>query len=94
MITVYIDRAWRGQFWGSRMVDALWLRLAELGAQSFSAAVPAGRRPVYALLSTMGWQTSEQILSRQESSPAGQVWKRAVSYLKRGIRRKRDGKKA
>lgn len=83
LIAAYVDPAWRHQFWGSRLVDEVWLRLEQLGAREFSTAVSSGNRPAYAFLSSLGWQTTEQILSRQVNSPAENLWERFNTWSNR-----------
>lgn len=83
LVTTYVDPAWRHQFWGSRLVDEVWLRLEQLGAQNLSATIPSSSRPAYAFLGALGWQTTEQILSRQTGSPAGNLWRQMIAGVKK-----------
>jgi ribosomal protein S18 acetylase RimI-like enzyme len=64
ILLIYVEPAWRGQYWGSRLTLALSESLKEQGAQTINIDVEATDRTAIAFWAAQGWQTTQRTYSQ------------------------------
>jgi GNAT superfamily N-acetyltransferase len=66
---VYVDPAWRRQYWGTRLTEALGSQLKGMGAQHLSVDLETHQKAESSFWASLGWRPARQTLSPQPWPP-------------------------
>ena len=80
---VYVAPAWRGQLWGSRLVDQAAQQLRERGATHIEAEIETGERAIRSFLGSKGWYSLRLVLAPREQPYLVEWWQSSRYALKK-----------
>ena len=80
---VYVAPAWRGQLWGSRLVDQAAQQLRERGATHIEAEIETGDRAIRSFLGSKGWYSLRLVLAPREQPYLVEWWQSSRYALKK-----------
>jgi GNAT superfamily N-acetyltransferase len=66
---IYVAPAWRRQYWGTRLLNALRTSLEAMGATQLSVGIEAHQKTEKSFWASLGWRPAQQILSPQSWPP-------------------------
>jgi ribosomal protein S18 acetylase RimI-like enzyme len=93
VLAVWVAPEWRGQFWGSRLTEALLKELQAKGATEVRVSVPAGDRRALSFWASQGWRVSRQVLEYAPVPQFSELWRGwRAAFRNRGFAGLREGK--
>lgn len=88
---MYVDPAWRGRYWGSRLADALVQQVGEANGGEVRVSVPTQDRRSLAFWASLGWRPTRQTLAYAPRVTARGVWLDLKEWVKSRRRTRRGG---